>query len=64
MSVKYFLGWDEFKCENVKQFGLFGDLEAWAYCVEEQGNYFAFLVNFNITLFNLVCIMKLIHIMN
>ena len=47
MSVKYFLGWDEFKCENVKQFGLFGDLEAWAYCVEEQGNYVAFLVDFN-----------------
>ena len=47
MSVKYFLGWNEFKCKNVEEFGLFGDLEAWAYCVEEQGNYFAFLVHFN-----------------
>ena len=37
MTLKYFIGWNFKDCVNDPEFGLFGDIDAWSYCVEEQG---------------------------
>ena len=35
--IEDLIGWDTSTRENKKNFGLFGDIDAWTYAVEEQG---------------------------
>ena len=37
ITVRHLLGWDNDKKVNIENVGLFGDLDAWTYTVEEQG---------------------------
>ena len=37
ITTKHLLGWDETHHQNIANTGLFGDLDAYAYAVEEQG---------------------------
>ena len=37
ITIRHFLGWDIKKKENIQNEGLFGDLDGWSFCVEEQG---------------------------
>ena len=37
ITIRHLLGWNQDKRENISDVGLFGDLDAFSYCVEEQG---------------------------
>ena len=37
ITIQHLLGWDMNKRKNIKDLGIFGDLLAWCYAVEEQG---------------------------
>ena len=37
VTIEHLLGWDRVKKQNKKEHGLFGDIDAWSFAVEEQG---------------------------
>lgn len=43
ITIHHFLGWDETHHLNIADEGLFGDLDGWAYCVEEQSKYIYYI---------------------